>query len=866
MPVYPGASQTRANGLSGDQRLALDQLAELAAQGDAVQVVDQAGPPCADGSIWVEISLNCSGARHARGGIALRRRERFHILIPNDFPFSVPTVVVPHFRWANTPHVQRGKQLCLYAAPSVEWVPADGIRGLIGRLAEWLDRAALGELDPAAAPLHPPVAYAAANIGVLVIRADVGDLSPHAQPPQRSGGPTTIARSHVAETVVALCEHRGDGRFDVVEWISRHEWLHRYLTGRLIIPPGSHGLVGALAVLADDEAFFEYPDGVAALLAGLESIGLDRTDFLAALAEVAAVNYLLTPTANAGEVIDSAPLRIMVGTPSRRATTGEMRQHFVCWQVDDIGQRIAQGLIWKHSMDVTRAEIGRRVADLADRWIQVSSIRWVQVMEARPEVTVRRDSGSAESWIAGRRILILGAGALGAPIAEHCVRAGARAITIVDSGQVSPGILIRQPYRDADIYRPKATVLAERLNGLVDGPSIEAIVGNAQPLLKSQEHGVLDFDLVLDATADASVASLLERCRAERRDDWPHVLSVLVGHDARRGIVALSRPGATGAGRDILRRLTLTARRPYQQRLADFANDFFPREGRTAPFQPEPGCSWPTFVGSAAELAALAGHMFDAGLAEIARPSGDAADPMVAGVVRLNSADGGRLLPGLESFGWLNDEVLHDRTDGYEVRISHSALSHMRAECRRGLRLRGRNVETGGTIFGRIDDACRCIWIDDASGPPPDSRLSAVHFDHGVEGLRELIDYQRASSGLETTYLGMWHSHPDGAAAPSPTDSASMHDLVSEVVGGPPRALIVILGGDRPRWDRWLAGDDIPEIFAEVIHRRKLGPKPSRPPTPGSHESSFWPGGWAPTQRDASRRRRRSWLSRLFSR
>ena len=854
-----------ADGLSDDQRLALEQLSEMAAQDEAVQVVGQVGTTGADGSRWVEISLDCSGTPHAPGGVVLRRRETFHLLIPIDFPFSVPTVLVPHLRWANTPHVQRGNQLCLYAAPSVEWVPADGIRGLIQRLTEWLDRAALGELDPAAAPLHPPVAYATASVGVLVIRRDVGDVAPQARPPQRSGGPATTDRPHAAKTAVALCEHRADGRFDVVEWIPRHEWLNRYLSGQLGTPSGSPRLAGALAVLADDEAFFEYPDRVTALLKALEILGLDRTNFLDALAEVAAVNYVLAPTGGTGERAGAAPLRILIGTPSRRARSGETRQHFVCWQVDDIGQRIAQGLIWKDSLDATRAEIGRRVAELAEEWVELSSITWVEVMEARPEVTVRRDSQSAESWIAGRRILIFGAGALGAPVAEHCVRAGARTITVVDNGRVSPGILVRQPYADADVHRHKATALAERLNGLLDGPSVAGVVKSAQSILRSQDSWVSDVDLVIDATADASVASLLERCRATRRTDWPHVMSLLVGHDARRGIVAVSRPGATGAGRDVLRRLTLAARGPHRERLADFADDFFPRKARTAPFQPEPGCSSPTFIGSAAELAALAGHLLDAGLAVVAKASEEAADPMVVGVIRLDSADGSALLPGLDWFGWVNDEVVTDRTSGYEVRFSRSALAYMRAECRRGLRLRGRGIETGGTIFGRIDDACRCIWIDHVSGPPPDSRLSAVHFDHGIEGLRETIGYQRERSGLESTYLGMWHSHPDGAAAPSPTDTASRHDLVSEVVGGPPRALIVIVGGDRSRWDGWLAGEDLPELFAEVIHRRKLGPERSHPPTPGIHESSYWPGGWAPTRGDAAERPRRSWLARLFS-
>jgi integrative and conjugative element protein (TIGR02256 family) len=658
-----------------------------------------------------------------------------------------------------------------------------------------------------------------------------------------------------------MCENRGNGRLDVVEWTSLQDWIDRFLSGQLATHPSSHQLVGILAVLTDGELSFEYPNRVGALLTGLETLGVNVADFLVALGKVAAVNYLLTTTSSGA--LNTLPLRVLIGTPSRRMSGKDRRQHLVCWQVDDLGRRIAEGLIWERPPDELAAELGRRMTALLKEWMP-SAIAWVEVMEARREVTVRRDIGSAAQWLCGRRVLILGAGALGAPVAEHCVRAGAGAVTIVDNGRVAPGILVRQPYGDADVHRYKADALAERLNGLRDDHPVVGVVANAEAVVSRGDSEIHGFDLVIDATADASVASLLERCRALRRTDWPHLLSLVVGHNARRGIVTVSRPGGTGAGRDILRRLTLTARGYGEARLADIADDFFPREPRTALFQPEPGCSSPTFTGSAAELSALAGHLLDAGLTAIGQDSGTGTEPMVAAVVRLGSGRVGRFLHGLDWFEWPNDVLVPDLEFGYEVRISHAALGQMRAECRRGRRLRGRGIETGGTIFGRMDNACRCIWIDDVSGPPPDSRLSAFHLDHGIEGLRELIDYHRKRSGMATTYLGMWHSHPDGAAAPSEMDAAGMHTLVSEAVGGPPRGLILILGGDPARWGRWLAGEDIPDVFAEVIRRRKLGPQPARPRTPLTHEDSWWPGGWKSARVDAAWPRRRSWLSRLW--
>ena len=52
----------------------------------------------------------------------------------------------------------------------------------------------------------------------------------------------------------------------------------------------------------------------------------------------------------------------------------------------------------------------------------------MRVLENRPEITRRRDEGSPPAWLAGKRVLVLGCGALGAPAAEACVRAGAAAL------------------------------------------------------------------------------------------------------------------------------------------------------------------------------------------------------------------------------------------------------------------------------------------------------------------------------------------------------------------------------------------------------------------------------------------------------
>lgn len=829
---------------SDGQRLAVDQLRTVAAFATgAIELVQISVLP--DSALIVAtVSLDCRGVAHAPGGITLRHRERLRILISPGFPFDVPYVWTPHYRWAGTPHVQWGCQLCLYAAPSQEWNPADGMNGLIDRLLIWLERASLGQLDPDDAPLHPPVAYFDRTNGVVVVRADLGDRSPEVPSNRRQTGPTaTRAPSKEAaaayQFMVGVADRRRADRWDVEEWTSLSEFIDRFADGRL---QAQHRF-GMLGILLDQEIGFEYPARVAELVGRLERLGVPRAELFSAVGIVAAINNMV-----AGANAEPLAVDILVGTPSRREAGGRLRQHLVCWRFDDLGRLIAENLIFKDIDDETVAKLAAAANQLLPSWVDSAKTSWVQVMEARSEVTIRRDRGSPANWVQGKRILVLGCGALGAPIAEFCVRAGARALQIVDNDLVTPGILVRQPYLYDDIGRPKAEVLAEHLNRIRADQPVTPVVGQAQDALPGSRD-TPDFDLVIDATADAAVASLLEGRRATKRECWPPVISVVVGHTARRGIAAIANVGATGTGRDILRRIALLARQRHVDDLRDIAHDLFPTEQRAEIFQPEPGCSSPTFVGSAAELAALAGTLVDGAFGALH----DDAGPMVAVIARLDN-DAVGLRP-TQRFAWPNDLIAVDPDTGYEMRFAQQALTTIRSESRRGARLRGPKVETGGLLLGQIDDACRCVWVDHASGPPPDSLLSEVYFEHGTEGVAELISHHRQRSGRLTGYVGMWHIHPYGRAAPSPTDQSAMGRIVSPLPDGPRRALIAIIGG--PQWEQWLDNGDAPDVYARLATRDAASLAPATPPTPHLRSLERWPGGWSNRRTAPPRRRRR---------
>src|SRR6266498_3130281 len=456
-----------AGGRTVGQQHALEQLAQVAAASDGtVELLRVAPGPGISGQLEVELSLDCTGVPHAPGGLRLRPRERVTVWIPSDFPFRLPTVIVPHRRFAGAPHVQWGRLLCLYQAPTTEWAPADGMFGLLGRLVEWYERAAAGTLDAPGQPLHPPVAYASREAGCLVVHADA---------PRAADTPWLGA---------VVLRQAGPDRADAVGWLGLEQaWpadiaAAQALAGRLHPVAGQGGgrgggvvLLGVTVVLPEPIAF-EYPATAAALADAMVAQGLPSERFLGLLGLVAWYNQPLAgqlpPAAGQAEAERAAsddgtdarpalPLYVLVGSLSRGVAGHPDRiTHLAAWRLPALGEQIVSMLPFRHSADPNLARLGQQVMGLAGDWLRLADTTWATVYEQRPELVTRRDHASAAAWLQGRRVLVLGAGALGAPIAADCVRAGASQVTVVDNSAVHPGILVRQPYDNADIDKPKA--------------------------------------------------------------------------------------------------------------------------------------------------------------------------------------------------------------------------------------------------------------------------------------------------------------------------------------------------------------------------------------------------------------------------
>ncbi|MDE0178880.1 MAG: patatin-like phospholipase family protein [Gammaproteobacteria bacterium] len=700
-----------------------------------------------DNDVVVGLTVDCRGTEHASGGITIRARERFRVRIRPGFPFQPASVESNHTRWKGTPHVQWGSVLCLYQSTEAEWNPSDGMYGFLQRLLAWLSAAAKGELDPIGAAVHPPVTYVVSGTPMFVPRIDT---------PAVSDGPWIG---------LAFLERRGDQRYDIVEW-------------------------KALDSLTADD-FKRTPFGVAVLLG--TPMPMEYPIFLLSLlneliaAQVSIDNFIRLLSIFK-DYSDSEHMHVVVGTPMRGIAGEARHQHLSVWRID--GDSIDS--FWAslpRDDDSPELSISRnKLFGALPNWAEVARVDWCPVREARPEVTRGRDENSPIEWWKGKTVEVWGCGALGGTIAEHLCRAEVGRLVLRDNSRVAPGVLGRQNYEDEDIGEAKAAALAARLRRI--RPNLN-VVSEWTDLAVNPAAGT-DWsngaDVVFDVTASPTVSKRLEMLRLGRRTS-ASLVAMMIGHQARNGLIVTTRPQATGGPADAVRKAKLTAaRKPH---LRQYAEEFWPEEPRSDLFFPEPGCSDPTFSGSGAEVTSLASTMFLTATDQLAGARTD----MTATFVSLPSTE---TPVSSVTLSFQPDIVLQDAFGGYEVRIDASASNEMRAWVRRSERL-APGAETGGLLFGERDDALRVLWVSDLLGPPPDSRASSQGFICGTAGVDEATAAIRHRSRGGSRPIGMWHTHPNSAPVPSSTDIDGMSQVISATDRPLPKQLLVIVGGASPK-------------------------------------------------------------------
>ena len=166
-------------------------------------------------------------------------------------------------------------------------------------------------------------------------------------------------------------------------------------------------------------------------------------------------------------------------------------------------------------------------------------------------LVLREIGGPGQQALKTAKVLIVGAGGLGAPAALYLAAAGVGRLGLVDHDHVSLSNLQRQVlYATADVGQPKVEAAARRLLAL--NPEIEVepaataiTAGNARALISA-------YDLVLDGTDDFAARFVVaDACVAEGKTlvsgaigRWTGQVGVFEGRPCYRCLVPEPPPDA----------------------------------------------------------------------------------------------------------------------------------------------------------------------------------------------------------------------------------------------------------------------------------------------------------------------------------
>lgn len=370
-----------------------------------------------------------------------------------------------------------------------------------------------------------------------------------------------------------------------------------------------------------------------------------------------------------------------------------------------------------------------------------------------------------------RRVVLVGAGAVGSHLALALAREGRFRWTIVDDDHLLPHNLARHALGRYELGDRKAAALATAVAGLLgEGEAARSLPcnvlfpGDRAPEL---EAALAEAELVIDASASVAAARRLSDATGDARR-----ASVFL-NPAGTASVVLSESAARAT------RLDAVEGQYYRHLLRE------PRlRGHLAP--PDGGLR---YTGACRHVSSRIPETNVAALTALAsRGLTTSLDGDAGGIgIWTLDADGGV---------FVSKAVLRTTwrvpVADWTVTYDEGLLDHLRAARQAAL-----PAETGGALVGIVDVARKSIVVVDALAPPSDSVGSPTQFERGVDGLlAKLADIQSVTRD-QVRYVGEWHSHPRRhSAMPSQTDVAQLLGLRDELgrEGIPP---VMMIAGER---------------------------------------------------------------------
>lgn len=671
----------------------------------------------------------------------VRRLERIAALfrqddsaLPEVFALRDDFPLVPHLNALSPLRTEFPRNLCMYDEPYFEvelnWTPA----AFLKRIREWLARTARGELHAEDQPLEP-----------LLVASPWSIMLP----------PDLFEREEDGTLQIAVQGYVEDGlenRLLVTEWLDETHLDEKSLPCAVVTVEGSaqeHGIIRRIPFnLEELREFLE--DAEIDLYAKLrEQLGswYEHHEVEKLRGNRVIIVASLPKVREAGGVVEASD----VWAFEIAETLDELGERFDLWQKDK--QSGARGVVLEPSPDVAGSEIS--LAPL--------NVCYAFSREMAAAQSVGKDPDA-------RKVVGIGAGALGSQFFLNAVRQGWGEWTLIDHDRLLPHNLARHALPGLYVGRSKVDSLAHLANETVWGGWVASpVVANVLAPGKRDEEveqALHEADIVLDTSASVAVERYLARDAQS---------------SARRVSIFLNPSGTDGVMlcEDEERRCPL-----------DWLEMRYYREIATRP--------------------ELQKHMKPAqGQLRYARSCGDVSSVLAQDLVALHAATGVRACrSALEAGG---SSILLWRTSETSVGIEHAEIEPYPAlEHRVGdwtvvtdrwlmdkvVRERAEKLpnETGGVLIGARDMKRRIVYVVKSLSSPPDSTEWPTVYIRGKQGLRRRIQEIRHITGDHLGYVGEWHSHPRGHSPSPSSDDRRAFEWLSDILAseGLPATMLIV--------------------------------------------------------------------------
>lgn len=220
------------------------------------------------------------------------------------------------------------------------------------------------------------------------------------------------------------------------------------------------------------------------------------------------------------QVSAETPVPLLIGSPIPKVVGGQY--HLLHWQALLL-PAIQQRYRGFRDTDESRWEAYCKF-QLHDK----KPLPWTLLENWHPDTLSTR--GRLPKMLREKKVVLIGVGALGAPLAEHLVRGGMTDMILIDHDDLVAGNLVRHPLTMKELGNFKAEALRDRLNSANPHACVQAI---SKAFLSDDEQAdqVREADLIIDTTASDDVIAQLNMF------DWKqpkHFVSMSIGMKARQ--------------------------------------------------------------------------------------------------------------------------------------------------------------------------------------------------------------------------------------------------------------------------------------------------------------------------------------------